>query len=219
MLRPLGAEAIRSDDLRELKNRGGPLPTIDPVELPPGACELLRSSSARLGDLRRRYVGHPAAERSLWTDRYIDREVTLSQFRRDNAYVHQSRGMTTVNYVVGGLYARSVDELGLLERLSEDGLFGNLRVQVDGRLMSRDLLDSVLEISFLERELQVSQRTGLTTLDVGGGYGRLVHRLVEALPNLELALCTDAVAESTFISEYYLRFRGVTDPRIGHPSR
>jgi len=33
--------------------------------------------------------------------------------------------------------------------------------------------------------------------------------MAEAVPDLEQVLCTDAVAESTFLSEYYLRFRGV----------
>jgi hypothetical protein len=33
--------------------------------------------------------------------------------------------------------------------------------------------------------------------------------LVQALPKLKRVLCTDAIAESTFISEFYLRFREV----------
>ena len=46
-------------------------------------------------------------------------------------------------------------------------------------------------------------------LDIGAGYGRLAHRMVSALPGVERYLCTDAVAVSTFVSDYYLRFRGM----------
>jgi hypothetical protein len=46
-------------------------------------------------------------------------------------------------------------------------------------------------------------------LDIGAGYGRLAHRMVTALPGIAQYLCTDAVAVSTFVSDYYLRFRGV----------
>ena len=41
------------------------------------------------------------------------------------------------------------------------------------------------------------------------GYGRLAHRMVSALSGVERYYCTDAVAVSTFVSDYYLRFRGV----------
>jgi hypothetical protein len=45
-------------------------------------------------------------------------------------------------------------------------------------------------------------------LDIGAGYGRLAHRMVSALGGVERYYCTDAVAVSTFVSDYYLRFRG-----------
>ncbi|HSW51243.1 MAG TPA: putative sugar O-methyltransferase, partial [Bryobacteraceae bacterium] len=50
---------------------------------------------------------------------------------------------------------------------------------------------------------------GLTILDIGAGYGRLAHRLVSAFPGVGEVLCVDAIPESTFICEYYLRYRGV----------
>jgi hypothetical protein len=77
-------------------------------------------------------------------------------------------------------------------------------------LVSRDLLDSVNEITFLETELGIS-RWSSSLLDIGAGYGRLVARLAAACPGLRRVLATDAVAESTFLSEFYLRFRGLHD--------
>ena len=49
-------------------------------------------------------------------------------------------------------------------------------------------------------------------LDIGAGYGRLAHRMSAAFPQLEDYCCVDAVPESTFLSEYYLRHRGCTPP-------
>jgi SAM-dependent MidA family methyltransferase len=47
----------------------------------------------------------------------------------------------------------------------------------------------------------------LNILDIGAGYGRLAHRMLEALPSIKTYFCTDAVAVSSFICEYYLQFR------------
>jgi hypothetical protein len=47
-------------------------------------------------------------------------------------------------------------------------------------------------------------------LDIGAGYGRLAHRGTTAFPSTTY-LCTDALPEATFLSEYYLDYRGVAD--------
>ena len=68
-----------------------------------------------------------------------------------------------------------------------------------------------MEIYFLEKHLNLSDLKDLTILDIGAGYGRLAHRMASALPNIKEYLCTDGVAISSFISDYYLRFRGLED--------
>jgi putative sugar O-methyltransferase len=99
-----------------------------------------------------------------------------------------------------------------MERLDEDGLFGAYTFDFNGeKLVSRDLLDSILEINFLDRHLGLARREGFNLLDVGAGYGRLAHRLATAFPGTMRIYCTDAVSESTFLCEYYLRFRGLAD--------
>ena len=115
--------------------------------------------------------------------------------------------MKIMNYVLTTFYVKSIDKLGLLQQLEEDDYFGNFNFLIDSKKISRDLLDSITEIYFLDKHLNVSSLSGLTILDIGAGYGRLAHRMVEAFPNIQTYLCTDAVAISTFISEYYLRFR------------
>jgi hypothetical protein len=106
-------------------------------------------------------------------------------------------------------YVESVDRLGLLKKLGDDDAFGNYLVRANGcRAVSRDLLDSVLEINFLNQNLNLSRLQNPVILDIGAGYGRLAHRLVQAVSKLGSVLCTDAVPESTFLCEFYLRYRG-----------
>jgi len=105
-------------------------------------------------------------------------------------------------------YLQCIEARSLLESLGEDGAFGARTVQVTDHLaVSRDLLDSTGEILFLNSELHISDKPGSYILDIGSGYGRLAHRLLSAFQGLGGVLCADAIPESTFICEYYLKFR------------
>lgn len=128
-------------------------------------------------------------------------------------HYREPRRVTELKYFLWMLYIKGRDELGLLERLREDGVFGCWHFRYpDHPPVSRDLLQSVNEISFLERELDLSSRERLAVLDIGAGYGRLAHRMTRALDNVTEYCCVDAIAESTFLSDYYLRFRGSCPP-------
>lgn len=147
---------------------------------------------------------------SLWSSQYIAAEVDLRRFRGELAYVWQRRaGDDDTSFSLTNGYVRSFDRLGLLERFTEDSAFGAATWTIDGRTLTRDLLDSIVEIGFLNRHLGISKRR-LRVLDIGAGYGRLAHRLVQAFPGKVDVLCTDSVAVSTFLSEFYLRYRGVS---------
>ena len=181
-------------------------PSYASVPGPPGTDEELRPDNPRLVDLAARYRGHAAAAHSQWSDEFVAGHVDLRNFRGDNAYVWQRRLNTqTVHYALTTLYHERHAPLGLMDTLEEDGLFGAYTYDVDGRLVSRDLLDSVAELTFLEELLGLSSLPNPTILDVGAGYGRLAHRTTSAFD--VTYLCTDAVALSTFLSEFYLRFR------------
>lgn len=184
-----------------------------PVELPPGAREELTRSNPRLRELQQRYRAFERTTplRSVWNAAYIERDLELAYFRGDNAYLWQQRdGATTERYRATMQYVRSHDSLHVLERSVEDGAFGaETYTTDDGRMISRDLIDSALELDFLERELGLSTIPDLRILDIGAGYGRLAFHAVNTLPNLSLYACTDAVAESTFLCEYYTRYRQV----------
>jgi putative sugar O-methyltransferase len=114
-------------------------------------------------------------------------------------------------YALTEFYIRSIDTLGLLEKLSEDGLFGVSTFVLNTKAISRDLLDSILEMYFLEKHLGLFSRQKFNVLDIGAGYGRLAHRMTTAVPGLNAYLCTDGIAVSTFICEYYLSFRELSD--------
>jgi putative sugar O-methyltransferase len=182
---------------------------VSSVVIREGASDYLREDNARLQELRLRYEDHPASHRSLWSQRYLAAELKLDQFRGDNVYVHQNRSATEASYILTASYVQSVDKLGLLHTLGTDNLFGNYLVSFnDDLLVSRELLDAVLEINFLNDKLGLAGLDSPVIIDIGAGYGRLAHRIVQALPQLETVLCTDAIPESTFLSEFYLKFRG-----------
>ncbi|MDQ3803505.1 MAG: putative sugar O-methyltransferase [Acidobacteriota bacterium] len=214
-LRPLDLRIARSSQLDRLCGRQTTAPSFNESLLPEGAPEYLRPDNPRLVELQRRYkaLGHPAAASSQWSDAFVSTDIDLRYFRGDNAYVYQFRGSNTeLHFILTAYYTKTIDALGLLDRLSEDDLFGVYLFDFNnGRKASRDLLDSVNEIYFLERALGISRRPGLSLLDIGAGYGRLAHRATRALPELGRVFCADAVAASTFVSEYYLRFRGADD--------
>lgn len=174
----------------------------------------LTNDNPRLLELRRRYgeAKVPMASHAWWTPEYVAAAVDLAHFRGDNAFVWQKRHLREAIEHRYYLYARDVaerDALGLFSKLKEDGAFG-CWVFRSRRFpaLSRDLLDSVNELNFLERHAGLSRISDLKILDIGAGYGRLAHRCSEALPGLRTYFCTDAVPESTFLCERYLEFRG-----------
>ena len=209
-LKRQGYEIIESRLLYDWQKHPALQQSYHPSALPPQAADYLQSNNPRLQDLQTRYTAftNEVTDPLVWTDTCIQADDIL-YFRGDNAYVWQLRGlsMNIMAYALTASYVKSIDTLGLLERLKEDELFGNYTFRIDNRLVSRDLLDSIMEIYFLEKHLNVSLSKDMTILDIGAGYGRLAHRMVHALPNIQNYLCTDAIAFSTFISEYYLRFR------------
>jgi len=212
LLRPFGAELAPARELERLRADG--LPT-DPDSrphrpLPDEAAEYLRADNPRLRELIERYAKAPGAVtgHSLWTTEYIEREVELQRFRADNAYVYQFRDRNTeANHLLTAYYLATIDRLALLERLTDDELFGAIAFPwKGGQMVTRDLLDSIAEIEFLDETLRISERRDYHVLDIGAGYGRLAQRLVEAFSGVSVH-ATDALAVSTFLCEFNLRFR------------
>jgi len=184
-------------------------PSFREDKLPLGALECLSPDNSRLLELKDRYRRNtPQALRSSrWNQEHVD-TIRLPWFRGDNPYVWQLREKNTEGkHISTALYLKSIDRHGWLARLKEDGLFGAYVFEFDGGYISRDLLDSIAELYFLDELLGISKWTNAKILDIGAGYGRLAYRTVNAIPTLSHFYCVDAIAESTFLSEYYLGFR------------
>lgn len=204
----------RATEINEILLR----PSFNQKPLPPEAEAYLQHDNPKLIELEEAYKHSPppVIEHSLWTDQLQKYAIDLRYFRGDNAYIWQYRGLHSLDaveltYLLTAYYLQNIDRLGLLKRLHEDELFGAYNFDFNGTPVSRDLLDSIAEIYFLERNLNISTSPGLTILDIGAGYGRLAHRMVEAFPHIQSYLCVDAVALSTFLSDFYLKFRGVSN--------
>jgi SAM-dependent methyltransferase len=189
----------------------------DTTPLPPSADTELSNDSPRLAALCDAYAtsGLPVTDPSVWNNELLG-QLDLRYFRGENPFVWHYREWprtTELKYFVFAEYVRSRDARNLVERLGEDGAFGCWTFEFPGRgRVSRDLLDSVNEISFLDRRLNILDRPGLRVLDIGAGYGRTAYRMIQAAPGIADYCCVDAIPQSTFLCEYYLRHRGVTPP-------
>lgn len=188
-------------------------PSHSPASLPSGAEQYLRPDNPRLLELEAAYdaLDIPATSHTQWRKSFLKKNLSMAWFRGDNAYVWQLRYLgdaAETRMYLSMLDVASRDDLKLLDRLEEDGLFGCWTFQYGDRLpVSRDLVDSVNEINYLDDLMGLSTIEDLKVLDIGAGYGRLAHRMSAALPNLSAYDCTDGVATSTFLCEYYTGFR------------
>lgn len=186
---------------------------LDEIKVPNRALTIeekdyLNSSNPKLVDLRKRYEEHPASVHSEWTKDFVDKTIDLTSFRADSAYIYQGiHRNSDQSYLLSAYYVQQADHCGLYELFQEDGKFGAFAFEFNGKIVSRDLLDSVLEINFLAECLGDKS---VNLLDIGAGYGRFAHRLFEAqdrISNIQQIYCTDAIAESSFLCEYYLNSR------------
>jgi hypothetical protein len=189
----------------------------------PADCAVLHTKNPELRALRHRYAGLQdiIGAPPVWRPGHVGADDLL-YFRGDNGYVWQYQDNNrSTKYLLTYFYLKSIDTLGLFDVLTEDGDYGVFTFPTgetdhDGNdiLVSRDLLDSVCELLFLDRTVQISRRPGLNVLDIGAGYGRLAYRTATALSNLDTYLCIDAVPESTFLSSVYLSAKRAAGTRV-----
>jgi len=209
-----GHEIIRSSYLYDWQRNISSKPSYKKMGLPEGAASYLNERTPRLQEISDRYnkFDNHVTKPLDWNAEYVKSD-DIKFFRGDNAYVWQVRGvnMNILTYALTTYYLKSIDKYNLLNKLTEDKLFGIHSFEIDNKIITRDLLDSISEIYFLEDKLNISNFDNLKILDIGSGYGRLAHRVYEALPNLSNYLCTDAVAYSSFISEFYIKYRKLSD--------
>ena len=187
------------------------------VPLPAGAEQTLNTNNPALVALQNAYdaMNSPATTHTQWNSGFLKKNLSLAWFRGDNAYVWQFRQLRSAaeaRIYLALIDVESRDRLGLLKTLTEDGRFGAWTFEYGSRApVSRDLIDSVNEINYLDARMGLSDVEHLRVLDIGAGYGRLAHRMSAALPNLAAYDCIDGVAVSTFICDYYVKYRQLPD--------
>lgn len=139
----------------------------------------------------------------VWSAKHTER-LDISNFRSDNVYVWQSRNSQENQYLISFLLAKLQDHGKLLEAVSENGTFGVEAFEFFGEKVSRDRIDSSLEINFLTECVSLEKIRNFRILDIGAGYGRLAKNLCSVFPEVKVN-CVDSVPISTAISEYYLK--------------
>lgn len=178
------------------------------AEIGPDIRTYLQRSNPFLADLKAKYASLGWFDQSFWIDQA--KRIDLIKFRRDWNYLSQLESRTDLlKYLFTTEYVESIDKEGLLWKMHEDSLFGISTFKVSSDLLaSRDLLDSIMEIYFLKKHLGWESDEKSVLLDIAAGYGRFAYRWVEAFPRSHI-YCIDAVPESTFLCDFYLRFRNV----------
>jgi putative sugar O-methyltransferase len=116
-------------------------------------------------------------------------------------------------------YARSIDRLGLLDRLDEPELGHPVAVAWKGRRLSEDLCNSVLEVNSMMQGLGWTPPSGRGVIELGGGYGRVAWAFLQAYPDVRYVSVD--IPPALAIAERYLeqlypdhrifRFRRFTD--------
>jgi len=139
---------------------------------------------------------------SVWNQKHL-KNFNIEKFRADSIYVWQTRQYQEVNYYLTYLYMIEIDNLKLIGQLQESGSYGAETFTFDNCKVSRDLMDSIIEINYLNDVLNLSKEPNLRVLDIGAGYGRFAHRVLESFPGTHVA-CVDAIPLSTCISRIYL---------------
>lgn len=205
------AQALRAYD-RGSKPAACPEPDANSLQY-------LNAKNPRLAELRQRYskIKVDASVHSLWTSDYVADQVRLDQFRDQSAYVWVFKELPRPTQLKYFIYSSDVRAKApqLYEQIQEDGAFGCLCYDFEsvGRV-SRDRMDSAVELDFLNRHMGLLSKSNLRVLDVGAGYGRLAHRTSMVAPNLAEYVCLDAVPDSTFLAEFYTRYRKLDKVRV-----
>jgi 16S rRNA G1207 methylase RsmC len=158
--------------------------------------EEILSEEARLLPLYQNCSLHQLLFWQSWANNVRE---ALPNFRAELIYLAQLSGTTKPEHYQNTVdYIRDVQEFKAL--LGDDDSYGNLQVMTSAGLVSRDLIDSIMEIRFLEQNNVINGEMGI--LDIGAGYGRFAHRITTLYDNITV-VCVDAVPISTAICNAY----------------
>lgn len=143
----------------------------------------------------------------------FQRGIDMNNFRGESFYLAQflygatpEKYWTQFGYLMDG--QPEADEWNWLRIAQEDNAFGCLTLKSENMVISRDLLDSISEIKFIQDSLRFTYGDHVSVLDIGAGYGRFAHRFGTIFENSHIHT-TDAVPISSYICGHYLTYRNM----------
>lgn len=95
--------------------------------------------------------------------------------------------------------AREEDRLGLTARLEEPSVGNPIRTTVEGRTISQDLANSIIECNFAAASGRVHD--GARVAELGAGYGRLAHVFTAAA---DVSYAIFDIPPALAVSQWYL---------------
>jgi putative sugar O-methyltransferase len=125
----------------------------------------------------------------------------LRSLDQEHSYALSRAASWRYKFFVGAMWeaARRGDTRGLTERLSEPETGNPIRIKHRGRLISQDLANSIIELTFAARSGVV--RDGSRIAELGAGYGRLAHVFAETC---QLTYCIFDIPPALAVSQWYL---------------
>jgi putative sugar O-methyltransferase len=133
---------------------------------------------------------------------HLDEPATgLRTVDQKRSYALSRSAARRYKFFVGAMWetARRLDTRGLTERLSEPEVGNPIRIRHRGRLISQDLANSIIELTFAARSGVV--RDGCRVAELGAGYGRLAHVFAETC---ELSYCIFDIPPALAVAQWYL---------------
>ncbi len=133
---------------------------------------------------------------------HLDEPATgLRTLTEEHSFALSRSASWRYKFFVGAIWetARRADTRGLTERLSEPEIGNPLRLRHRGRLISQDLANSIIELTFAARSGVV--RDGARVAELGAGYGRLAYVFSEAYA---VTYCIFDIPPALAVAQWYL---------------
>ena len=99
-------------------------------------------------------------------------------------------------------FVEQFDDESLLQSLEEPGLGNPFRVFLDGRLISQDLANSVLEYASVRDHFRAPRDARVTICELGAGYGRNAYVFMKAFPHCKYIVVD--IPPALHVAQHYL---------------
>jgi len=108
-------------------------------------------------------------------------------------------------------FAERIDVEGVLKRLEEPREGNPFKIYVNGRLISQDLANSVLEYYSIREKFTVANTEKVTICELGAGYGRNAYVFMKVFPKGKYIIVD--IPPALYVSQQYLS-AVLTDKKI-----